>query len=96
MNKNRKEHLNSLWQDTLCGKWVLAAAKGNEAEAKKIGEQIASAYPFLLANAEKLLVDEIASEFKPGEFSEYLDALNDENPELVAFMISQDIFGELY
>ena len=97
MNKKRKETIDLLWIDTLFGKWVLAASKGLVNEAEELEEKIAKQYPFMLDYAEKELCKVIANELKsPDEFKSYLEMLDEENPQVVEFMISRDIFGKLY
>ena len=94
MDKNRKEYINSLWKGTLYGEWVMAAAKGQKAEAERKAAEIAAAYPFTLDNADALLAEQIAAELKPNEFQEYLEALATEDEDLVYFMVTRDIFGK--
>ena len=97
MDKKRKEYIDSLWMDTLFGKWVLAAAAGRNEEAERIGDIILESYPYTLENSERLLCEKLDAAMEyPGEMEDYLAELDKENYDLVGYMISQDIFGEVW
>ncbi len=97
MQEDRKKKIDSLWRNTDYGQWVLSMISGEENEAEKITEKIAGKFPFTLSNCDreisKIIADEINDE---AEFDEYLKALDEENPELIEFMISHDTFGSVY
>lgn len=97
MDKKRKEYIDSLWMDTLFGKWVLAAAAGKNEEAERIREIIFDSYPYFLEDCDRLLCEKLDAAMEyPGEMDDYLAELDKENYDLVDFIISQDIFGEVW
>lgn len=89
MKKDRKEYIDTLWQNTLYGKWVLAAANDDTEEAGKIASEVMTEYPFTLGNAATLTREMIIKELNyPGELDEYIEMLNQESYKLVDFIIS--------
>lgn len=88
MDKNRKEYIDSLWMNTPYGRFVLAAAKGKNEEAKRIQDEIFKEYPFFVSTAGDILAEELKKELKPGEFEEYLKNLDKENYALAEYMIN--------
>ena len=94
MEKKRKKQIDGLWKETLYGQWVLAAASGETEKAYALMEKIASKPPFSLSEAKRELSTILAKEMKDkSELDEYMKALDDENYDLVGFMISNDTFG---
>lgn len=97
MEKKRKEHIDGLWKDTLYGQWVLATASGETEKAYALMEKIANKPPFGLSESKRELSTIIAKEMNDeSELDEYMKALDDENYDLVGFMISNDTFGIVY
>lgn len=97
MNTIRKKEIDSLWIDTLYGNWVTAAAHGKEVEASALVEEAAKDFPFTLADRGSILCEKISKNMKyDTEFDEYLRSVDLEDPDLVDFIISNDIFGNLY
>lgn len=96
MDIKRKKHIDSLWRDTLCGKFIIAAAKGQNEEAKRIQKEIFEEYPFFVHEAESLLAAEMKKELKQGEFVEYLKLLEKEDEELLHYLYAHStLYDEL-
>lgn len=97
MDKVRKKKIDNLWMNTDYGKYVLLAASEKYDEANKILEEIISKPPFSRNEVEKEISRKIAKELKnEAEFDDYMRLLDDENYELVGFMVSHDTFGYVY
>lgn len=97
MKRERKLSIDALWMHTDYGQWVLNSADGNEQEAEEIAKKIAKKYPFSLDAADNEISKLIASSLESSdEFEEYLKMLDDEDFELVEFMIANDVFGTVY
>lgn len=96
MDSKRKKYIDTLWRDTLCGKFIIAAAKGQNEEAERIQKEIFKEYPFFVSEAEKLLAVEIKKELKQGEFIEYLKILEKEDTELLHYLYAHStLYDEL-
>lgn len=96
MDNERKKYIDSLWKDTPCGKYIIAAAKGQTKEAERIREEIFKEYPFFVSEAERLLAEKIKKELKPGEFAKYLAVLEKEDKELLHYMyVNSTLYDEL-
>lgn len=96
MDIKRKEYIDSLWRETLCGKYIIAAAKGKSEEAEQIRQEIFKEYPFFVDEAERLLAAEIKKEIKHGEFIEYLKVLENEEKDILQYMYSNStLYDEL-
>lgn len=97
MTKERKKDIDNLWINTDFGKWVLLASEGKTDEANDLFVQIGSSFPWSVDQVEQELSAKIANELdNADEFDEYLKMLDEENYDLVGFMISQDIFGKVF
>ena len=69
----------------------------NKGNTIKIGDIILESYPYTLENSERLLCEKLDAAMEyPGEMEDYLAELDKENYDLVGYMISQDIFGEVW
>ena len=96
MDNKRKKYIDALWRNTLCGKFIIAAAKGNDAEAEQIRKEIFKEYPFFVSEAEKLLADEMKKELQQGEFIEYLKILEKEEPDILHYLYTNStLYDEL-
>lgn len=96
MDTKRKKYIDTLWRDKPCGKFIIAAAKGQNEEAERIREEIFKEYPFFVSEAEKLLAKEMTQELKQGEFIEYLKVLEKEEPELLRYLYANStLYDEL-
>lgn len=97
MDKERKKEIDDLWMNTDYGKYVLLAASEKYDEANKILEKITNEWPFSYDEVEKEISRKIADELKnEAEFDDYMRLLDDENYDLVEFMISHDTLGYVY
>lgn len=97
MDRGKKKQIDNLWRDSDFGKWVAYAAKGKNAEANKVAEKMIAQYPFSLYEIEKELARKLSEVItQSNEFEDYLKALDEEDAELVEFMISNDTFGYIY
>lgn len=96
MDNKRKKYIDTLWRNTPCGKFIIAAAKGQNEEAERIQEEIFREYPFFVCEAEKLLAEEMKKELKQGEFIEYLMLLEKEDKELLHYLYAHStLYDEL-
>lgn len=97
MTKQKKEFIDSLWMDTDYGQWVLLSSKGKTESANEMLIKIQSDFPWSAEQIAKELSVRIAKELDSAEeFDEYLKMLDEENYDLVDFMISHDVFGHVY
>lgn len=97
MDKERKKEIDDLWMNTDYGKYVLLAASEKYDEANKILEKITNERPFSYDEVEKEISRKIADELKnEAEFDDYMRLLDDENYDLVEFMIAHDTLGYVY
>lgn len=97
MTKRKKEFIDSLWMNTDFGQWVIFSSKGEIDSANELLVKIQSSFPWSADTVEKELSSKIAEEFDSvAEYEEYLKVLDEDNGELVEFMISKDVFGEVY
>lgn len=79
------------------GQWILFASKGEVKAANEILTKLKSQYPWNVEQIEKELSVKIAKEFNSVEdYEDYLKVLDEDDYNLVDFIISQDIFGKVY
>lgn len=96
MTKAKKEFIDSLWMHTEYGQWLFAVASENQNKADELAEKMNS-YPRSIEAIDKELSKKIAEHLENwNEFDEYLKMLDDENYNLVEFMIAVDAFGKVY
>lgn len=96
MDSERKKYIDSLWRNTLCGKYLIAASKGQNEEAERIQKEIFKEYPYFVSEAEKLLAEEMKKKLKRGEFEEYLLLLEKEDEKLLHYLYAHStLYDEL-
>lgn len=79
------------------GKWVLLASKGETKAANEILTKIKSNFPWDAERIEKELSVKIAKEFDSvEEYEKYLKMLDEDDYNLVEFLISNEIFSKVY
>lgn len=93
MTEQRKQYLDSLWVNSEVGRWAIAEAEGNKAEADGILETLFKKgyMPPLehLVEQEKALSQKVKKELKnTAEGKEYCIALEKTNNTLVEVMIA--------
>lgn len=92
-----KKRIDSLWINTKVGEWIKIASEGKDAEANRLYVEIENDIPMNFHNELKSLCMRIADEFNDEtEFEEYLKALDNDNYNLVEFIISNGVFDEVY
>lgn len=92
-----KKKVDSIWMNTEIGKWIQLASEGKEKEANELYSKIENDIPMNFHNELKKVCESIAKQFKnENEFEEYMKALDEENYNLVEFIISNDVFDEVY
>ena len=97
MIKAKKELIDKLWMETEYGQWLLASASGNKEKADELIKAIKSKYPWDINIVDKELCRKIAEHLESiEEYEDYLKLLDDENYELVGFIIAFDAFGSIY
>ena len=97
MTKAKKERIDKMWMETEYGKWILASASGKEKEAEELKKKLTEKYPWVMDFIDDEMSAKIAEQFKTfDEYNEYLRMLDEENYDLVEFMIAADIFGAIY
>lgn len=97
MTKQKKEFIDGLWMNTDYGKWILISSEGKIEEANEMLRKIQSEFPWNADQVSKELSIKVAKEFDSvEEYDEYIKMLDEENYDLVDFMISNDVFGYIY
>ena len=92
-----KKKIDSIWKNTEIGKWIQLASSGKEKEGNELYSKIENNIPFNFHNELKKVCQDIAKQFKnESEFDEYLKLLDEENYDVVEFIISNDVFEEVY
>ena len=93
MTTERKKYIDNLWMNTDYGKWIFAATSKQETEAKNLIKKMCSTFPFHVDQIDQNLSKKIANEIKSmDEWNEYLKLLDEENANLMDFIISCGIF----
>ena len=97
MDNKRKKYIDDLWKHTEYGQWVMLSAKGKTKKADDLAEKIIVNFPFSLDAIEADLSTEIAKAIDDeSEFDDYMKMLDEEDSDLVEFMILHDTFGKVY
>jgi predicted ribonuclease toxin of YeeF-YezG toxin-antitoxin module len=92
-----KDKIDSVWMDSDIGKWIQLASAGKEKEANELYVKIENDIPMNFHNELSKVCKDIAKQFKTeDEFEEYLKILDEENYDMVDFIISNDVFEEVY
>lgn len=95
MDAKTKNQIDAIWKNTDLGKFAIASAEGNIEEANKILLQCQ--YPYSMDQLDMELSQKIASIVRTeSEYDAYLRLLDEENPDLVGFMIADDLLMKVY
>ena len=101
MNIDKKSRIDKIWRDTDFGNWCSLLANGKTEEADRVAYSIVEStgvpeYMAALREREKEITEKLLSELETAEdYKQYMEALDNEYPELVEIMIAYDIFVEL-